>query len=243
MAILILLFPMFGLAADAAKPKDNPKTKLVLAGDQPAGAETVDALVSNSWAQRGTKNILGQGVDEILTFKKTDKGELSVEQTTRKFRSVNERAPAGAPPVAPYTETKTTLPAEVDRSVLRYGDRRQSFVLVPKERLILNALVPLGEGKWYYASQREEMLFTFAADPVQKEHGDGTLQVCSDGGKVHTIKITFDLASSSGRIIRVVADTEQKAVWAEIQFDAAGKYGLMIGRVDQKSQVLTPVAR
>lgn len=245
MGILVLVFPLFALDADdAAIPRENAKMKLVLGVNQPAVAGTVDALVWRSWALSGMKNILGAGVDEILAFKKNDKGELSVEETMRKFRSVNERAAAGAPPLAPYTETKSNWPAEVDRSVIRFGERRMSYVLVPKERLILNALVPLGEGKWYYASEREEMLFTFAADPVQKEQGEGTLQVCSgDAGKVYTTKIKFDLASSSGRIIRVVADTQQKAVWAEIQFDAGGKYGLMTGRVDAKSQVLTPVER
>lgn len=244
------------LAADPPAKTESPKTGTLrlLQASAAAGDETVKALTGSTWLNAGLKDILGRGVDEKVTFQKDEKGNIIVEIETQKYHSVNERnaAQANAPR---FDESKSNFPCTVEEHVLRYGDQQQTFVLLPHKELVLNALVPLGEAKWYYASRTiygkaqpgfrdEEMLFNFANDPLRHEQGAGTLQIRSgNDGKIVDKKITFSVERSdkNGRLVNVIADDEHKAHWARILFPPEAEYGRMLDATGNKSKIYQAV--
>ena len=141
-----------------------------------------------------------------------------------------------------FRDTKASLPATSEGPLLRIGDGQQTFALVPGKVLVLNALVPTGGGKWYYASRQtwakgqeldEEMLLEFADDPMKKDEGGGTSQLCSSNGPnvlKEAVRFTLKRADKQGRLVTVTsADPKIRARVAEILFPPDGAYGLAHG--------------
>jgi hypothetical protein len=230
-------------------PEMQPGTLRLLTDTKPADQATLDALAATRWAWYGAKNILGRGTDQFATFRvDKDKG-LLIELTDRTWRSVNDR-PANAPR---YVDKQSTFPRTVRGPILWYDDHQQTFALVPGKAIVLNAVVPLGNGRWYYAARRtlgkqdvppfrdEEMLFDFGADdPLRAETGKGVLHLRSGDNPPVKEDVQFKVTHTGrdGRIINVRGVNDRSL--AEIQFPPEGKYGRLLDHPNLNSQVFTP---
>src|SRR5690349_19220841 len=159
----------------ASRPAGEAAGLRLLPKGGPQNASALKELTASRWVDASPKDILGRGIDTVLQFRKGDDQKLTVDRVTRTFRSVNERG--GGAWGQKFDEKKETFPATVEGPLLRYGDEQQTFAVTDKV-LVLNALVPLGEGRWYYAAREtwgkgehrdEEMLLEFADDPTKKD--------------------------------------------------------------------------
>ena len=262
-ALLISCTGFLGIADGGANPPPASlrDAKEAAPGSGPAGAaadadglrllpkvEANDSEISKSladarWVKRSLKNILGAGSDVILEFHQDDNGKLSVQRTIRTYRSVNDKGPR--------VEDKTeTLDAAVAGPILRIGELRQTFVVVPGKELVLRALVPLGDGKWYFtasqvwykAGQHDvEMLIDFADDPLTKDQGTGTIQQYDSHGD-HVLKeaVQFSLKEKQkwGRNVEVLA-AGNGSRRVQILFTPGGLYGRVLDQVDGNSEVFS----
>lgn len=232
-------------AAEAAGLRLAPK-------GGPRDGSVLKKLTASRWVNASPKDILGRGIDTILQFHTGDDQKLTVDRVTRTFRSVNDRAGGGFG--QNFVEKKETLPATAEGPLLRYGDEQQTFAVTDKE-LVLNALVPLGEGRWYYAAREtwgkgehrdEEMLLEFADDPTKKDAGGGAIQLTSSNGPAilkEEVRFTLVRADKQGRLIKVEsADPQNRGRRAEILFPPDGAYGLVLDRPNLNSRVFTAEA-
>jgi DNA-binding beta-propeller fold protein YncE len=216
---------------------------LILPKDQPDGPKA-QALAGTCWIHPAARNILGQGIDQILAFRRDKAGALLVDVTARHWFSVNERRNF------PFEEKTTPYPCTIDGPILRYREQRQTVALSPGKAFVLNALVPLGNGRWYWAARRvwgegehrdEEMLYEFTGDPIKEPQGKGTLQLHS-GETASKFGIIFKLARDdhAGRRIEVTADDENHARWGSILFPPDANYALLMSGSSKDSVVYVP---
>jgi hypothetical protein len=232
-------------AANAAKLRLLPQVGK-------ADAPVPKALIASRWVEARPKDILGRGTDTVLQFRQGEDQKLTVDRATRTFRSVNDRAGGGLG--RNFDEKKESFPATLDGPLLRYGDEQQTFVVTDKV-LVVNALVPLGEGKWYYTARQswgngghrdEEMLLEFADDPTKKDEGAGTIQLTSSNGPAvlkEEVRFKLQRAGKDGRLVLVEsADPQIRARRAEILFPAGDAYGLVLDRPNLNSRVFTAEA-
>jgi len=240
--------PSAAVAAPTSQPAvDAVEPPLVLA--PPAGAPEEAAVISLAdriWELHGMMNILGAQSVETLQFARSSDGSLQVTRTFHRNPGVN----AGDKVIPDQTATSR---CDIAGVVLTRGQERQSFVVLKNEALVLNALVPLGKGKWYYTSRlpgnpgrpgaHEEYLFDFRDDPCKVDKGEATVQIRQNdfppkAFKVHFVLTTagagcryFDMRNDEGnnRLTRIGIRTE-------------GAYGLMMDNLDLNTKVFQAVA-
>jgi hypothetical protein len=236
------------IAAPASQPMaDAGEPALLLAPPAAAPDEaTVKSLADGMWELQGPMNILGAGGVETLQFARSPDGVLQVTHTYHRNPGVNARDKV----IPDRTETSRCNVAGV---VLAYGQERQSFVVLKNDALVLNALVPLGKGKWYYTSRlpgnpgqpgaQEEYLFDFGDDPCQLDNGDATLQIRQNNFPAKGFRVRFALTSAGAgcRYFDVLNDDGNNRLTG-IGVRTDGAYGLMLDNPGLNTKVFKAVA-
>ena len=208
--------------------------------------ELLIALTKADWVAAGPVNILGDGSVETLHFASNSHGGLSLETTITRQKGFGHGA-GGNP--AGRTQSE---PCEIVGPVLWRPGQPSSFVVVKGHRLILNALAPVGERRWYYVAGerdsagksllREEYLFEFADDPLKHDMGKGNMRVKVGVFAAKTEEFEFSLtrADKDLRVVQIdVRGPNGVSHRARISFSVDGLYGLMTDNSNVNSRIFT----
>ena len=229
--VVLILITLTGLGA-GPQPTTKPaeiELKLIPSKDPPP-AQTIDNLIAHPWTSAGPMDILGHQLIERLRFSRDTDGTIMAETSSISFKGFADRNQG--------SERKQTHRCQISGPVMRFGGQVQTFVVHDKE-LVVNAVAPAGDGKWYYAASLgdihggrlvEEYLFSFSDDPLKKDAGKVQIRARINDSDHKTDDAHFVLtrAYQDRRSIKVQVDGPLgPATRAEITFDRDGAYGLM----------------
>jgi hypothetical protein len=140
----------------------NPTYHLISNTDSLYTNDNLGTLDKFAWRWYNRTTVVGSGSREELLF--SGKNELS-------FRRVNVRVHAAK------TEIDTIVlsyEANLDGPVLSYGEH-STTIYASDNLLLLKAVLPAGELKWYYKNDEGEYLYDFAEDPFKVDSGSVAL--------------------------------------------------------------------
>ena len=248
-----------GVAADVAWSKVNDDEawpdpvlpKLTLAPE--AGANdgaAIAALTANEWVAAGPVNILGAGNSRSLRFTRAD-GKLRALSVLHSLRSFAEPQQTGGA-TKPTDATQADV-CRIEGPVLWLGVRPQTFTVTRDRRLVLNAVVAMGKGRWYYAgSERmgngqavrvEEYEFNFIDDPMKRDAGRGSMKsrIGDFPPKAEDMRFTLDRDDHGSRLIQIDVDGPSGVAHrARLGLDASGRYALMLDNANLDSVIFSP---
>ncbi|HWE95979.1 MAG TPA: hypothetical protein VG269_18595 [Tepidisphaeraceae bacterium] len=209
-----------------------------------------DGLAGSAWLAAMPRNILGAGAETHIRFKEAADRTLRMESETLQFRSFQDKQP--------LVLNRHDEPCRIAGPVLHSGDQQQTFVLIPGQTLALNALVPVGDGQWYYCARMvygenpadpaqprwrdEEMMITFADDPLTHDAGNGSIRIRSGTPKIleDKVRFTLDKADPFGRQITIQSTGATAAKWAQILIPPDGRYGILEDAPNSGTRLYAP---
>ena len=196
---------------DDAPKKTTGQLRLLEAAG-PVGRKTEPALAGTSWVWPGTRKHTGEGFGRLLIFEgQRDGDQLIVRRGSISYSKVGF-------PRRNLQTSLVSLPCRIRGPVLFIGDEAHTFVLT-KQSLILDAVVPLGAGRWYYAyTERRnggkirwrEYLYEFEDDPFEQDKGRAVVHG-RIGGKVVRSGASFSVKPDSPTLCRRVSFTSDNA--------------------------------
>lgn len=216
---------------------------------QKRNLELEKTLTGTSWVRYGTRNILGEGSDSHVQFSTINNGTMLMMTPSCTYH------PGVGRPREPDAHVGGAMTYTTIGPVLRYESGDMETVAVHKNKLIFNAVLPLGNGIWYQVRNGHEFRYEFADDPflkdagrvmVHRRIGDEVLQLSAhftvhfwkERG-IRTVSFKDDNIEKQHRIDGITFDVNIK----EFARSAEGEYILEYKIVDQKVVRYPPEAK
>lgn len=193
-------------------PKKTPPQLRLLEAAGPVERKTERALAGTSWVWPGTQKHTGEAFGRLLIFE----GQRDGDQLIARRGSISY-SKSGFPRRNLQTSL-VSLPCRIRGPVLFIGDEAHTFVLT-KQSLVLDAVVPLGAGRWYYAHAERlrggkirwtEYLYEFEDDPFEQNKGRAVVHR-RIGEEVVRSGASFSVRPESPTGFRRVSFTSDKA--------------------------------